>query len=264
MKTSFRLFLTFAFCLGMGLPLAVSADDDFITVRIATYNVEFSSRATAEEIGKMLESYNLDIIGFTEAPGGDWIERVGKVLDMKYSYVGEIPSANHEDKYKAILSKTPLDNTEEYRFEVDWGWNPASAVKVVTIIDDVPITFYCIHFCTAGRTKGHAYLFVDNVLLKDKSERIIVGGDFNNQIGERGMNKFERAGMRLLWYDLNIDASKLSTYIHFNEPDNPGYVIDHILYNTSSKGLVIDGGIIELVRPLSDHKPIWAEIKFPR
>jgi endonuclease/exonuclease/phosphatase family metal-dependent hydrolase len=41
-------------------------------------------------------------------------------------------------------------------------------------------------------------------------------------------------------------------------------VIDHIFYSTKSKGEVTEGGIIELKKPLSDHKPVWAEISFPK
>ena len=40
-------------------------------------------------------------------------------------------------------------------------------------------------------------------------------------------------------------------------------VIDHILYNRPSGARAKEGGIIELAKPLSDHKPVWAEIVFP-
>jgi hypothetical protein len=49
-----------------------------------------------------------------------------------------------------------------------------------------------------------------------------------------------------------------------NNPDRHLGVIDHILFNTSSGAKANEGGIIELKKPLSDHKPIWAEIVFPR
>ena len=79
-----------------------------ILIRVAAYNVEFGKNATPEEIGKMFKPYNLDIIGFNEVPDGDWTARVGKVVGMKHIYVGKISSANHKDKYKSILSRTPL------------------------------------------------------------------------------------------------------------------------------------------------------------
>ena len=63
-----------------------------------------------KEIAEVFKPYKLDIIGFNEAPDGDWTARVGKVLGKQYSFVGKISSANHKDKYKTILSRTPLED----------------------------------------------------------------------------------------------------------------------------------------------------------
>ena len=108
--------------------LADPAVDTPITVRVASYNVVFGSMTTPEQLGEMFKPYNLDIIGFSEVPDGDWTARVGKVLGMKHSYVGTISSANHKDKYKSILSRTPLDGTTEHELRVNRRgfWNPAS------------------------------------------------------------------------------------------------------------------------------------------
>ena len=127
--------LIFAWC-GMGISLDASASDKAIHVRVAAYNVEFGKNATPEEIGRMFKPYNLDIIGFNEVPDGDWTARVGKVVDMKHAYVGKISSANHKDKYKSILSRTPLQSTVEHELTVQRSrsWNPASAVQVITQI----------------------------------------------------------------------------------------------------------------------------------
>ena len=95
----------------MGVSLACPVGDRSIAIRVASYNVEFSRSTTPEQVGNMFKPYHLDIIGFNEAPDGDWTARVGKVLGMKYSFVGKISSANHKDKYKTILSRTPLENT---------------------------------------------------------------------------------------------------------------------------------------------------------
>ena len=79
-----------------------------ILIRVAAYNVEFGKSTTPEQVGKMFKPFKLDMIGFNEVPDGDWTARVGKVLGMSFSYVGKISSANHKDKYKSILSRTPL------------------------------------------------------------------------------------------------------------------------------------------------------------
>ena len=77
------------------------------------------------------------------------------------------------------------------------------------------------------------------------------------------MKTVEAAGFRPTWNDLKIDLSKEFTY-NAQDPEKSLGVIDHILYNSLSGGQAKDGGIIELEQPLSDHKPVWAEIVFPR
>jgi len=258
--------LIFAWC-AAETRIDASESDKAIHVRVAAYNVEFGKNASPEEIGEMFKPYNLDIIGFNEVPDGDWTARVGKVLGMKHSYVGKISSANHKDKYKSILSRTPLEATVEHELSVERrrSWNPASVVSAVTQIDDIPIAFYSLHICrsTDSHKTGHAYRLANEVLPKDKTDRIIVLGDFNNEMGDSALQKIEQTGMRATWEDLKIDVSKEFTYNALDPKKNHG-VIDHIFYSTKSKAEVTEGGIIELKKALSDHKPVWAEIAFPK
>ena len=82
-------------------------------------------------------------------------------------------------------------------------------------------------------------------------------------MGDVAMNMLEASGFRATWKDLEIDLSKEFTY-NALKPKQPNLgVIDHIFYNTGSRGSTRDGGIIELKKPLSDHKPVWGEIAFP-
>lgn len=255
-------FVLLAFLCILAACACVNTADETVTVRVASYNVEFSKNASPEQIGEMFTPYNLDLIGFDEAPDGEWTDRVGKVLGMKYSYVGKISSANHKDKYKTILCRTPLEKTAEFPLNGS-GWNPASTVKVVTRIDGLPIAFYSLHICASGSDDGHAADLATNVLPQETTERFIVVGDFNNKIGDAAMNIIEKAGMRPTWKDLKMDIANRFTWNALNPKENLG-VIDHILYNTASGANAVDGGIIELKQPLSDHHPIWAELIFPR
>ena len=251
----------------VGASLGATESDKPNHVRVAAYNVEFGKNASPEEIGKMFKPYDLDIIGFNEVPDGDWTARVGKVLGMKHVYVGKISSANHKDKYKSILSRTPLQSTVEHELSVQRrrSWNPASVVQAVTQIDGIPISFYSLHICRSSDSQktGHAYRLVNEVLPKDKTDRIILLGDFNNEMGDHALQAIEKAGMRATWEDLTIDVSKEFTYNALDPKKNHG-VIDHIFYSAQSKSKVTEGGIIELKKALSDHKPVWAEIAFPK
>ena len=249
----------------VGVSLGTPESGKPIHLRVAAYNVEFGKNATPEQIGEMFKPYNLDIIGFNEVPDGDWTARVGKVLGMKHVYVGKISSANHKDKYKSILSRTPLQGTVEHELSVERrrSWNPASVVRAVTQIDGIPISFYSLHICRSGKSDGHAYKIAKEVLPKDKIDRVILLGDFNNQMGDDAIQTIEEAGMRATWADLKIDVSKEFTYNALDSKKNHG-VIDHIFYSAKSRAKVTEGGIIELKKALSDHKPVWAEIVFPK
>jgi len=233
-----------------------------VSIRVAAYNVEFGKSATPEQIGEMLKPYNLDIIGFNEAPDGDWTARVGKVLGMEHHFVGKISSANHKDKYKTILSRTPLGGTEEFSL-TGRGWSPASAVRATTTKEGMSFAFYSLHISKSGATDGHAHSLATEVLPEEAAERVIVVGDFNNNIGDAAINTIKAAGYQSTWADLKIDVSKAFTF-DAQDPEKKLGVIDHIFTNTSAGPTATDGGIIEQKKPLSDHKPIWAEISFPR
>ena len=125
----------------LGIQSIAQAAEESVSVRVASYNVEFGKNASPEEIGEMFKPYQLDVIGFSEVPGGDWTERVGRILGMEYTYVGEISSANHKDKYKSLLSRTPLTKTHEITIDAK-GWAPASMVGAQAIVRRVPIFLY--------------------------------------------------------------------------------------------------------------------------
>ena len=133
----------------------------------------------------------------------------------------------------------------------------------MTKIDGVSFAFYSLHICKSGANDGHAHSLATKVLPEESTKRVIVVGDYNNKIGDAAMKTVEGAGFRPTWNDLKIDLSKEFTYNAQNPKNNLG-VIDHILYNSLSGAQATAGGIIELEKPLSDHKPIWAEIVFPR
>jgi endonuclease/exonuclease/phosphatase family metal-dependent hydrolase len=139
-------------------------------------------------------------------------------------------------------------------------------VKAVTKIDGVAVAIYSLHICrsTDSDKTGHAHRLAKEVLPEEKMDRVIVLGDFNNNMGDTAMNMLEASGYKPTWKDLKIDISKEFTY-NALKPEQPNAgVIDHIFYNTGSKTSTKSGGIIELKKPLSDHKPVWAEISFPK
>ncbi|MDR8391735.1 endonuclease/exonuclease/phosphatase family protein [Aliifodinibius sp. S!AR15-10] len=237
-----------------------------VHLRVAAYNVEVGSNATAQEIGEALLPYDLDIVCFSEAPGGGSTEDVAKVLGLSHIVVGRYTTAGHQDKYKSIASRTPLYDYEEILMTDTLH----TVTKARTAINDKEITIYSVHFPFGWRDAEHirettAKLAHFAYYLREKQdvETSILLGDFNfipsndNYISN-DYEMFADAGFVPSWNDLGTDITKLNTHNAFDSTDiGSGKVIDHILYNPS-KVKALDGSIIEMERPLSDHKPVWA------
>src|SRR5690606_28952461 len=106
--------------------------EDSIQLKVAAYNVEYSTKGSATEIGEMLSPYNFDIVCFSEAPGGDWTKEVAKAMGMNHVVVGQYSTVGHKDKYKTIASRTPLYDYEE----ILMADTLHTVTKAVTLIAD--------------------------------------------------------------------------------------------------------------------------------
>ena len=252
-------------------------------IRFATYNVLFGLWAKPESVGKMFKPYNLDVICFNEVPHGNWTLSVGRELGMKHVHVGKVSSANHKDKYKSILSRFPLRDKSEVAFDSK-GWKPASVVTARTNIKGVPLILYSTHIPGQPDVENSAASFISKKMLSDPhDDNLFVLGDFNNLLFEGALKAFKEAGMKSIWHGLSINTDSISTHRHI-ESGNESGVIDHIFYrSTKIKVKVTNGGVIEKAynsaeqeiemdrykkewlkygKPLSDHRPIWAEFTF--
>ncbi len=234
-------------------------------IKIAAYNVEYSKNATATEIGEALKSYNFDVVCFSEAPGGNWTKEVGEAMGMNYFTVGKYSTAGHEDKYKTIVSKTPLSDFKE----VLMADTLHSATKAKININNTEINIYAVHFPFGWRDQAHIdettnkiATFVEYLKAKQIEEIAVVAGDFNfipSNADSTSMyyEMFVDIGMNVTWNEIGIDCTKRNTWNALDPEDaGNGEVIDHIIYN-HQKMKVLDGEIIEMEKPLSDHKPVW-------
>ena len=227
-------------------------------VRIGTFNVKFGEMASPEEVAEFLEPYKLDIIGFSEVPAGDWTSRVGTALGLDHAFVGEISSANHKDKYKSILSRNPLNDMGETELTSGTGWKPASAVFGSTEIQGVEVTFYELHIAASTGDTGQAHELVESEFTSRDGGNIVVAGDFNNEIGDSSLSSFDDAGFISVWAGAGINPHRLSSVTGYSRIG----VIDHIFVRSQESAKVTAAAVLDMPRPLSDHKPVVAEIQF--
>jgi exonuclease III len=206
------------------------------------------------------------VVCFSEAPGGNWTQEVGETMGLNFFIVGKYSTAGHEDKYKTIVSKTPLYSFEE----VLMADTLHTATKAKTKINDTEISVYAVHFPFGWRDQAHIdettnkiATFIDYLKTNQKEEISVVAGDLNfipSNADSTSMyyEMFVDMGMDVTWKELGIDCTKRNTWNAFEPKDEGnGEVIDHIIYQTD-KMKVLDSEIIEMEKPLSDHKPVWA------
>ena len=239
------------------------------TCRVTAYNVEVSQNATAEQIGLALLPYRPDIAAFSEAQAGGWTEEVASVLGLPHVVVGQYTTAGHTNKYKSVASRTELTRYEE----VLMADTEHTATRAVTLVGEQEIVVYSIHFPFGWRDQSHIdetthkiETFVRYLSERQESETAIVMGDFNFIPSREGYRSpyyemFVDIGLDTSWKQLGLDIATEHTCSTFRPEDvGSGKVIDHIIYD-HQRLHAIDGGIIELDPPLSDHKPIWAELE---
>ena len=237
-----------------------------VQFKVAAYNVEVSRSATPEEIGEAFKPYNFDVVCFSEAPAGNWTKQVGAVLGMDHVVVGRYSTAGHVDKYKTIASRTPLYGYEE----ILMADTLHTATRALTIIDGTEIAIYSVHFPFGWRdqahideTTGKITAFINYLKEKQADEISVVMGDFNfipsrPDYPSMYYGMFVDIGLDVSWKDLGVDVTKRNTHNAFEpEDEGSGKVIDHIMYSPV-KVKALDGGIFEMEKPLSDHKPVWA------
>jgi endonuclease/exonuclease/phosphatase family metal-dependent hydrolase len=235
-------------------------------MKIIAYNIEFAKTTTPTEIAILLKPEGADIICFSEVPNGEWTELVGKELGMNYSYVGKVASANHEEKYpdktgsfygkyKSILSRTPLIETDEKLLE-GIGWSPVSVVLAKTVINGKQLVIGSLHV-PSGVKAPLKSCSADLAELMDgyKDENIIVCGDYNDLTDSEPLQPLYKKGFKNSWMMTDYDWKNEMTCDVKNGEDFG--VIDHILYR--GKLLITCADIIKSSHPPSDHHAISAE-----
>lgn len=228
-------------------------------MRIISHNIEFARNTTPSAAARAFSPLRADAILFNEVPGGDWTARVGTELGMAYDYCGRISSANHVDKYKSILCRTPLFETKEILVE-GIGWNPISVVRAKVAIDGIPIALYALHIPGRSERKGSACDFLAREIMRDEPCRnVVAGGDYNNLQADEPLTAMRDAGFRSMWSELDIDTSQVFTH-NAMDPEQHRAVIDHFFVRSCDDLRIVAGGVVELATPLADHKPIWIEL----
>lgn len=231
-----------------------------MTLRAGTWNLRAGEQGTPEKIGAALKPLELDVVALSETPGGDWPATIGKAVNLPHVFVGSISSANHRNKFKAVLSRWPIVAMDEFELK-GAGWQPASAVRVELDVQGQRLAVYSLHLpgVNPSNPARGAWEDLADRLAQEKVTATLVMGDFNQQRDDAVLKKLAERGWRATWSDLPALPSEATTYVgSIGRPR----VIDHVLYRAGAGLVGVEGGIFSEVPPLSDHLPVWAKLQW--
>lgn len=216
-----------------------------LDLRVATFNLHGGSEATAEQIGAFLAGLELDLVGLQETPSA-----LGQGIGARAGF------SSIEGDGQMLLAKGPLSDFQ--RVEV----LGRSYVKATLQHGGVAWSVYSAHLGWNAEGDAQCQLFREH-LDADAAERLVILGDFNDEHGstqiarlddlldEAGARAFVYPGQRISWPATAFDGGEGSQ------------LIDLIFFRKAA-GVIVRSYDVVNVRPvLSDHKPVWAALRFP-
>ena len=238
-----RAFLIFLLI----LPLRTAAGQDGElrrpVVRLATYNVHGGLEATPTAVARFLAGLNLDLLSMQEVPSQEYLETIASVTGLAHFSM--------LDRFKAILSRTPLEGTR--RIPLETG---RSLIRTTTLLGGVPVSVYGVHnsWDQAGDRENRQ--LVNEILPTDSNPRKILLGDFNDEHYSTQNVVLERA-LNDAWTDLGVRPGERTTWPATGFAGTEGHQLIDLLFYAPAGGMFpVSASIPKLAPVLSDHRPV--------
>jgi len=221
-----------------------------ITVVTGNFNIHGGKEGSPEEIGRALAAYGpFDVFSLQECPE-EYAQPIAAQLGMYFFYADE----------QSLMSATPLYDPQRLEYKVA---GRGRFLHATTEIDGREISVYGVHvdWNEVGDLQNRE--LVDDYLAVDPVERIVLMGDWNEELGSTQARILDER-LADAWASLGVCPSCRTTW-----PAEMFYgaegqqLIDNTYFNKSSGGCTVDGEIIHLTPNRSDHKPQTTSIFFP-
>lgn len=238
----------------VGLDTAGPADDvelpDGVRVKVGSYNLYGYHWADAEHIGALVKSLDVDLMGLVES-NEDQVAAVAAAAGYQHY------CSNGDGR--SLLSKTPL--AECTTITLVGG---RTLLRTETEIDGVTFAVYVMHIDWDIIGNQQTREFMDNFFDNETRSHVVLMGDYNDEHLSRQMMIMEEQladaftafgwypGERVTWPSVYFDDTEGSQ------------TIDLIFFRKSLRPIVLAADAVNLSPNLSDHKPVWAEMLFPR
>ena len=212
-------------------------------VRLATYNVHGGLEASAATVARFLSGLNLDLLSMQEVPSQEYLETIASGTGLIHFTM--------MDRFKAILSRAPLEDTQRIPLVTGRG-----VIRTTAILRDIPVSIYAIHNSWDQPGDRENRQLVNEILPLDPNPRKILLGDFNDEHYSTQNIVLERA-LNDAWTDLGVRPGERTTWPATGFAGTEGHqLIDLLLYDPAGGMFPVSASIPKLAPVLSDHRPV--------
>lgn len=237
-------------------------------LKILTYNIYHGEnpykkgQANLDNIAKLINELKPDLVAFQEVDSAtgrlagiyktriNWVQELGKKTGM-HGYFGKAMEYDGGGYGEGILTKKPVKPV------VQVLPNPAGGEPRALIYAEYPVAggqkifFAGTHLCHQYLPNKIAQVEKINQLFAQKTDPVIVCGDFNFKPGEEPYNVMEGH-----WLDA---AERKGNPAFTFSADKPEIRIDFVWLNKNTRWRVTDVKVLPY--EFSDHKPVLATIE---
>ena len=212
-------------------------------VRLATYNVHGGLEASAAAVARFLAGQNLDLLSLQEVPSQEYLETLASVTGLIHF--------SPMDRFKAILSRVPLEDTQQIPLVTGRG-----VIRTTVNLRGIPLSVYAVHNSWDQPGDRENRQLANEILPLDPNPRKILLGDFNDEHYSTQNIVLERV-LNDAWTDLGVRPGERTTWPATGFAGTEGHqLIDLLLYDPAGGMFPVSASIPKLAPVLSDHRPV--------
>ncbi len=223
---------------------------DGVKVRAASYNLYGYHWSDAAHFGALIKEMNPDLMALVES-NEDQVQAVAEAAGYEYW------CTNGDGR--SLLSKTPLATCETITLV-----GGRTLLRTETEIDGVTFAVWVMHIDWDIIGNRQTRDFMDNHFVNETRSHVIMMGDFNDEHLSRQINILEEqladAFTAYGWYP----GERVTWPAQYFDDTEGSQTIDIIFFRKSLRPIVLDADAVNMSPVLSDHKPVWADMLFPR
>lgn len=221
-----------------------------VKVRAASYNLYGYHWSDAAHFGALIKEMNPDLMALVESNEDQ--------VDALASAAGYEHYCTNGDG-RSLLSKTPLAQCETITLI-----GGRTLLRTETEIDGVTFAVWVMHIDWDVIGNRQTRDFMDNYFVNESRSHVILMGDYNDEHLSRQINILEEqladAFTAYGWYP----GERVTWPAQYFDDTEGSQTIDLIFFKKSLRPIVLAADAVNMSPVLSDHKPVWAEMLFPR